>query len=206
MAEGQPALIEDAVVQGDNAAGVYGVRLYIRGKPWVVDVDDILYFQDPESNPYSDEPVLRFAGRSSRGDMWAPILEKAWAKVKGSYSAAAGAYPVSTQRALVGAPSFYYEVSNNAYNEVDEIFPLLQAGEAAGRFMAAGTSGGAGADATTNGCGVANGHAYSILATFTLTDGEGAHDMVLLRNPWGLTYYSGDWNENDPRWTEGLVS
>ena len=65
------------------------MRFYIRGKPWIVDVDDILYFKDPESNPDSDVPVLRFAPRSSRGDMWAPVLEKAWAKVKGSYSATA---------------------------------------------------------------------------------------------------------------------
>jgi hypothetical protein len=42
-----PQLIHDAFTTssdngGDNAAGIYGVRFYIRGKPWVVDVDDAL--------------------------------------------------------------------------------------------------------------------------------------------------------------------
>ena len=35
----------------DNAAGIYGVSFFIRGKPWVVDIDDALvwdtYYADP---------------------------------------------------------------------------------------------------------------------------------------------------------------
>ncbi len=37
--------------------------------------------------------------------------------------------------------------------------------------MAAGT--GAGADTTYNVCGIPNGHAYSILSAFTMTDSTG---------------------------------
>lgn len=29
--------------------------------------------------------------------------------------------------------------------------------------------------------------------------------MIMLRNPWGSTYYSGDWNYRDSRWTDELV-
>ena len=106
----------------------------------------------------------------------------------------------------MGAPSFYYAVSDYTADEVDDIYAMIAAGEAADRFMGATTAGGAGADATRNGCGIPNGHAYSILSTFTLTDSDGSHDMLLLRNPWGLTHYSSDWNENDPRWTDALVA
>ena len=36
-----PALVDDVFVTDEkNAAGIYGVRFYIRGKPWVIDVDD----------------------------------------------------------------------------------------------------------------------------------------------------------------------
>ncbi|MFM7855739.1 MAG: C2 family cysteine protease, partial [Flammeovirgaceae bacterium] len=37
--------------------------------------------------------------------MWAPMLEKAWAKVKGNYAHASGGYMVEGLRALTGAPS-----------------------------------------------------------------------------------------------------
>ena len=79
-----PALIQEAfVTQTDNHAGIYGIRFFIRGKPWVVDVDDYLLFNSP-THPVA--PQLQFAQpEATYGTMWAPILEKAWAKVKGSY-------------------------------------------------------------------------------------------------------------------------
>lgn len=40
--------------------------------------------------------------------MWAPILEKAWAKVKGNYGQTSGGFVVSGLRALTGAPTFTY--------------------------------------------------------------------------------------------------
>ena len=40
MAE-RPAMVEDAFITGEkNAAGIHGVRFYIRGKPWIIDIDD----------------------------------------------------------------------------------------------------------------------------------------------------------------------
>lgn len=72
--------------------------------------------------------------------------------------------------------------------------------------MAAGT--GSGADSTYNVCGIANGHAYSILAAFNMTDDTGKINSVyLIRNPWGLDYYYNQtWNSTDPKWTNALVA
>jgi hypothetical protein len=65
--------------------------------------------------------------------------------------------------------------------------------------MGAGTD--VGSDSSYNDCGIAYGHAYSISGTFTM----GSYDMIMLRNPWGLTYYSGTWNKDDSNWTDTLV-
>jgi len=43
--------------------------------------------------------------------MWAPFLEKAWAKVKGNYDATDGGFNVSGFRSLTGAPVFRYLTS-----------------------------------------------------------------------------------------------
>ena len=66
--------------------------------------------------------------------------------------------------------------------------------------MGAGTA--SGANTNTNDCGLAYGHAYAILAVFTMDSTE----MVLMRNPWGTTSYSGTWKYDDSNWTDALVA
>ena len=72
-----------------NAAGIYGVRFYIRGKPWIVDIDDSLVFDLAKVNSaaYASEGLpagLAFARpKDATSDLWGAVLEKAWGKVKG---------------------------------------------------------------------------------------------------------------------------
>ena len=69
--------------------------------------------------------------------MWGPLLEKAWAKVKGSYENAEAGYVTTGIRALTGAPGFgYYDLS-----DVSEIFSLIAEADASGYLIGAGTSG-----------------------------------------------------------------
>ena len=42
---------------------------------------------------------------SKTGEMWAPIIEKAWAKVKGAYMNADGGMSSNALRFMTGAPS-----------------------------------------------------------------------------------------------------
>lgn len=42
--------------------------------------------------------------------MWGPVLEKAWAKVRGSYTNADGGLLENGLRILTGAPIFFYEM------------------------------------------------------------------------------------------------
>ena len=65
-----------------NDAGIHAVRFFIRGKPWVVDVDDRMFYYIPIED--GKQESLIFA-RSKNGYMWGPILEKIFAKMKGSY-------------------------------------------------------------------------------------------------------------------------
>jgi hypothetical protein len=53
----RPQILRDMfITQEKNDAGIHGLRFYIRGKPWVVDIDDHLLFlkanagdsEDPE--------------------------------------------------------------------------------------------------------------------------------------------------------------
>ena len=74
-----PELVTSMFLSGQEISdkGIYNVRFFIRGKPWVVTVDDYLLtkgnslaFVRPHLNP---------------GSLWMTLLEKAWAKVGGNY-------------------------------------------------------------------------------------------------------------------------
>jgi len=61
-----------------NNEGIIAAKLFVRGVPTVVTVDDYLPF-------YGNN--LFFQKKSSDGDFWAAFLEKAYAKVNGNYEA-----------------------------------------------------------------------------------------------------------------------
>ena len=59
--------------------------------------------------------------------MWAPILEKAWAKIKGSYSNSADpGYVQNGLRAITGIPVFTYATSDLVSEELlNQAYELL---------------------------------------------------------------------------------
>ena len=144
--------------------------------------------------------------------MWAPILEKAWAKVKGSYENTDDGYLINGLRAVVGAPVFNYQTveiaagdNSTEAEEIGRVMALLQEAEAANYVMGATTGGESGAG--RNSCGLLLGHAFSVISTFELTEADGdVHSVLMLRNTVGATQYSGAWRAGDPKWTDELVA
>ena len=60
-----PAIIKNILLTPyKNKASIYGVKLYIRGKPWVIAVDDYLMFYNPsglqniKSKPEKNYPIF----------------------------------------------------------------------------------------------------------------------------------------------------
>ena len=94
-----------------NNAGVYTVNVYIRGKPWLITLDDILEFEDesiisPIIKPDS-EPHLYFSRASFDGKyhiFWGTLLEKAFAKMNTNYSNLRAGLLVNGMQLLLGCP------------------------------------------------------------------------------------------------------
>merc|ERR1711990_890317 len=121
-----PDLVRNMFVNTDtNSEGIYNVRFYIRGKPWVVTVDDYMLFQYPSSlvfaQPNKDASVI-----------WGAVLEKAWAKVKGNYLIAEGGMVTNGLRALTGFPVFDHSTSAllSSDGSLDAMFTQVQEAEA----------------------------------------------------------------------------
>lgn len=102
----KPNLMKDSLlVPHINSAGIYGVKFWIRGKPWVVSIDSQMLF-----NALWSPPKLVFAdvGDSSETTVWGALYEKAWAKVKGSYDRSEAGFVASAFRAVTGAPVYHH--------------------------------------------------------------------------------------------------
>ena len=82
-----PSVLENVfLTKTTNTAGIYAVRFYIRGKPWYVTVDDEFFTSTYYDNGHS------FAPTGANDNLWVPILEKAWAKAKGTYANSEGGW------------------------------------------------------------------------------------------------------------------
>ena len=65
------------VTKNINSAGIYQVKFFINGLRTSVIVDDYV-----PVDPITEQPAFC---HSEKQEVWAPIIEKAWAKIHGSY-------------------------------------------------------------------------------------------------------------------------
>eukprot|EP00356_Strombidium_inclinatum_P007169 CAMPEP_0170484982 /NCGR_PEP_ID=MMETSP0208-20121228/4355_1 /TAXON_ID=197538 /ORGANISM="Strombidium inclinatum, Strain S3" /LENGTH=273 /DNA_ID=CAMNT_0010758501 /DNA_START=606 /DNA_END=1427 /DNA_ORIENTATION=- len=138
---------------------------------------------------------------------WGPVIEKAWAKLKGSYFASEGGFIQNGLRAMVGCPVFSYWFEDITTTPVDLWTELQEFDENTNFLMGASTDSGV-SDSYVNSCGIAEGHAYSIISVFALKDESGVtqHRLYMARNPWAVTYYNGSFSYSDSQWTENYKS
>ena len=189
-----PAVVKNIfLTQEKNDAGIYAFKFYIRGKPWVVTVDDYFLFTN---NATSGDRMPYFSTIGRNQQFWGMLLEKAWAKVKGTYSMSDSGYKANGLKAVVGCPVASYSTSGQ---DADLLFTVIKDANALNYIMAAGTTGTTG---ELNSCGIPQNHGFSLLAGFELTtSGNTDYKMYMLRDPWGASTYNGSFNENDVAWT-----
>ena len=184
------------VTDTKNDAGIYNLRFFIRGKPWVITIDDEMLF-------YGDG--LNFAMVGDNENLWAPLVEKAFSKMKGNYATANGGFVPNGLRSLVGCPiSDYISYEQYAETAAEDTWTTMKAADDLDYILGAGTIG---SDTMLNECNIVAGHAYSVISVFELKTGETVdHQMYMIRNPWGSTSYNMDWKYDDEAWTVDYLS
>ena len=91
------------------------VRFWIRGKPWLVNVDDRVPFL-----PGTDTPA--HARISQYNSFWPLIAEKAWAKINGGYIEGGNGFASNAMRALTGVPVFDYMTKDLPHEDIWDLF------------------------------------------------------------------------------------
>ena len=173
---------------------LYGVFIYLNGSWKLVLIDDFL--------PYTGQRFKKFAFSSSAGkELWVAFLEKAWAKINGSYA----------KIGCGGSPTEVFDILTEALNEQvpinpyyrDYIWETIYDAEKKGYIMTAGTS----VDIfnlNIEGVGLSAGHAYTVLGVMEIDTGKGIEKVVRLRNPYGNGEFNGDWSDYSKKWTPEL--
>jgi hypothetical protein len=203
VGEFEKRLSDSFVTKNATKEGIVVIQGFVLGLRRNMTIDDYLPFYNVASTSgYYKLPY--FAQLSPQQELWAPYLEKLFAKVNGNYEVIEGGWSTEAMRFLTGAPSAtYYLTSFSAATIANDVWNLVVPADAAKLVITAGTPSATGGDSTNNVVGLAMNHAYTIVGAYTLKNADGSQKARLfrIRNPWGSDgAYNGTWRDSDPVW------
>ena len=100
------------LLQSFQAEGIFAIKFYVRGKPFIETIDDQL--------PVSDNQTPINARPSAQGAWWLVLLEKAYAKLNLNYANLDGGMQYEAMRALTGQPVVFYETPAQSEKQIWE--------------------------------------------------------------------------------------
>lgn len=203
----------------DEQVGVYGF-VFFRDGQWISEViDDKLYLSQPDYDDWSGSDrlawdgshrrmspaqsreqyrqhhqtgpdALYFSSCADQNETWVPLIEKAFAKAHGDFSAIAGGRPGKGIEDLTGGIT-----TELCSNDILDKYLFWKEGltKVNQDFLFKGTTMVYDSpDYTNTGRqGIADGHACSVLRA---TEYEGAR-LLLVKNPWGEVEWNGAWRD-----------
>jgi calpain-15 len=175
--------------QDYQESGCYSINICTMGIWTDVVIDD--YFPC-----YGD--AVAFSGpkvEKNVTEIWVLLLEKAWAKLFGNYNAISAGFTEDVLRDLTGAPC------ENIMNDNPDLFPKLYDANQANYIITAASAGDEEAGDSVNPMGLVILHAYAIIDVREVQTREGTEQILMIRNPWGQTEWTGDWSDNSSKWT-----
>ncbi|XP_069741148.1 calpain-9 [Narcine bancroftii] len=171
-----------------NYAGIFHFRFW-QYNEWVdVVIDDRL-------------PTFRnrlvFLHSASNDEFWSALLEKAYAKLYGSYESLKGGNTLEAMEDFTGGMGEVFNLNEAPPN----LFTLIK--KALNRNCMLGCSiditSVAETEARTQ-TGLIKGHAYSITGVDQVNYRGRPVLMIRVRNPWGQVEWNGPWSDDSPEW------
>eukprot|EP01083_Nonionella_stella_P293529 998270_1 len=167
-----------------NKYGVYQVRFCKDGEYTNIIVDDFFPVQGGEL----------YYSKTTNNQLWVPIIEKAYAKLHGSYSNIEDGMIYQAMADLTGLPCF--QIKSDEFDP-DMLWAKLVSCRESRFLMGASCCG-----KDLGESGLQDNHCYALLDVRV----ENNHQLVKLRNPWGKNEWNGPFSPHSPEWTPELRS
>lgn len=172
----------------ENYAGIFHFQFWHYGN-WVdVVIDDRL--------PTSNGELLYMHSRD-HSEFWSALLEKAYAKLHGSYEALKGGTTSEALEDMTGGLTEFVDLKQPPKNLLQMMFRAFEMGSLFGCSIEASP---AEFEARTP-QGLVKGHAYSITGMRVVETYDGKFPLLRIRNPWGNEQeWNGDWSDESELW------
>lgn len=133
------------------------------------------------------------------------LIEKAWAKLHGSYCMIRKGSSISAMPHLTGAPSV--QIDHNFVEDVEQFWQIIIDADEKNFVVTCAnceTDFSESVKTTKRRTGVVSSHSYSLLSVHAFKSGREQVRLLKLRDPWGTSIWDGDWSTNSPKWTEKI--
>nr|XP_045588080.1 calpain-B-like [Procambarus clarkii] len=177
---------------GDNYAGIFHFRFWQYGR-WVdVVIDDRL------PTFYGR---LVFMHSEEKNEFWSALVEKAYAKLHGSYEALKGGTTCEAMEDFTGGVSEIYDLTKAPPNLFNIMLKAYQRGSLMGCSLEPDPNE---VEARCD-TGLIRGHAYSVTrikyCEINTPRVSGKIPLIRIRNPWGNeAEWQGAWSDQSPEW------
>lgn len=182
--------------EDESKSGAYLVRFYKYGEIEDVVIDDFF--------PVLGNGDFAFCRGGAEGlELWPMILEKAYAKLNGSYNNIEAGKVQYALADMTGGVSEQVELRTVADNK-NRFWERIKSLVNQGALMGAGSPENALGDSAISEFGIVQGHAYAVLQ-FCEFD---TYRLISLRNPHGNKgiEWNGDWADDSDMWTQRAKS
>ncbi|KAG3267858.1 calpain 13 [Ictidomys tridecemlineatus] len=171
-------------------AGIFRFRFWQYGQ-WVeVVVDDRL--------PAIGRDCLFVRPRKGNQEFWPCLLEKAYAKLRGSYSQLHYGYIENALVDLTGG----VVTTVNLHSSPSNLLMAVKMAAETGSLMTCATPNGPTAGAQVMKNGLVSQHAYTVTGAEKIQYRRGWEEIIRLWNPWGNTEWRGRWGDGSREWQE----
>lgn len=188
----RPQLIKRLFLDEEvNKDGIYRIR-FCKGGEWIIVTIDDYFPCQPQGNPiYS---------RSYSNDIWVLLLEKAYAKIHGSYMLLEKGLAYEALLDLTGCPSELVQLDSKKVKDmlnIAEFWPYLKELESSGTLLSASCLYDS-EDYQYSEGQLVPGYSYTIIQ---LCEYHSEH-LLHMRNPWGVFDWHGDWSSTSSKWSK----